>query len=247
MDILRPDLIPVEPVETDQMRAIQTTVRELAIFADETPDRIPPAADSVTVGIDQAFSDERVISAAVAVRNGEILERAVGVRPVTMPYVPGFLAFREAPAIAAAIKSLTVEPDLLLVDGNGRLHPRFAGLATHVGVAVDCPTVGVAKSLLCGTLRDGPDPPYQEGTRIPIVTDASFEVGVPAGTVLGYAVQTRQWDRSGRTINPVYASPGHRVGPDTAAAATIAACAGYKLPEPIRLADQLAGERAAET
>ncbi|MFW6153288.1 MAG: endonuclease V, partial [Halobacteriota archaeon] len=131
---------------------------------------------------------------------------------------------------------------LLLVDGNGRLHPREAGLATHVGVALDIPTVGVAKSLLCGTPRRSLEG-LEEGDRVAI-TAADLD-DVPTETVLGYAVQTRQFDHPHRHVNPVYVSPGHRVGTETAVDLVERFTAGYKLPDPIRAADRLAASGCA--
>jgi deoxyribonuclease V len=114
-----------------------------------------------------------------------------------------------------------------------------------MGVTLDLPSVGVAKSLLCGRLIDPPEEPFPEGTRIPVVADGRVEVG--EGTVLGYAVQTRQYEGGSRHVNPLYVSPGHRVSAGTAATLAEAYCAGYKLPEPIRLADRYVGELARES
>ncbi|MFW6448997.1 MAG: endonuclease V, partial [Halobacteriota archaeon] len=127
--------------------------------------------------------------------------------------------------------------DAVLIDGNGRLHPRQAGLATHVGVVLDCPTVGVAKSLLCGR-PEGPIDGLDAGESVPILADEAVEA--PPGSTLGAAVQTRQFEGSSRHVNPVFVSPGHRVGPATAVELVLAACDGYKLPEPLRLADRYA-------
>jgi deoxyribonuclease V len=154
-----------------------------------------------------------------------------------VPYVPGLLAFREGGPALDALARLSVDPDLLVVDGSGRVHPRQAGLATHLGVVLDCPAVGVAKSLLCGTLDDDPAG-RPVGWRTPVRADDG--VDAPDGTVLGYAHQSRQFDSG--VVNPLYVSPGHRT---TAGTATdlVAACGGdYKLPEPTRLADAHADE-----
>jgi Endonuclease V (EC 3.1.21.-) len=123
-----------------------------------------------------------------------------------------------------------------VIDGSGRLHYRQAGLATHVGVALDTPAVGVAKSLLCGTLDAAPDG-RPAGWRTPIRADA--EVDAPDGTVIGEALQTRQYD-SRPVINPVYVSPGHRVSVGTATELVERLCDGYKLPAPTRRADSYA-------
>lgn len=198
------------------------------------------------VGIDQAFreDDGEAISVAVACRGGEIVEQVHAVAPLEIPYVPGLLAFREGEAIARALEALSVEPDCLLLDGSGRIHYRQVGIATHVSVLFDLAAVGVAKSLLCGTPTGSVDD-LAVGERVPIEADDS--VTAPDGTVLGYAVQTRQYDSPNRSINPIYVSPGHRVCAETAADIAAATCSGYKLPEPIRLADRRVGELARET
>ncbi len=200
----------------------------------------------VVVGIDQAFrpDHDEVVSAAVAIRDGSVIEYADAVTPLSIPYVPGLLAFREGEPILAALADLSADPDLLVCDGSGRIHFREAGLATHVGVSCDLPSVGVAKSLLCGE-PDEPVGERPEGWRTPIRADDSVEtVTTPAAgdvgganpPVIGYAYQSRQYPNS-RRVNPLYVSPGHRVSPETTVEFVAALCAGYKLPEPTRLAD----------
>ena len=206
------------------------------------------ASDPVVVGVDQAFctgrDDDRpdaAVSAAVAMRGGHVVEYASGVTPLSIPYLPGLLSFREGAPILAALESLAVAPDLLVCDGSGRIHYRQAGLATHIGVMVGCPAVGVAKRLLCGT----PDESVDErpaGWRTPIRADNSVEPVGEAGIdredppVIGHAYQSRQYPTS-RRVNPLYVSPGHRVSADTTVELVAALCAGYKLPAPTRLAD----------
>lgn len=242
MEVQRPQLIPAEPPDRAEMHRLQVQVRRLARFEDENDRTTSVESGSVIVGADLAFDGDDAISAVVAMRDGETIEQATTRVPVAFPYVPGFLAFREARPITTVLAELSVTPDVLLCDGNGRIHPCEAGLATHVGVALDLPTVGVAKRLLCGWLEDPPDNPLPAGTRIPVLADA--DVDAPRGTRLGYAVQTRQWEGRAHAINPVYVSPGHRVSAEGAADLVLACCDGYKLPEPIRLADRLAGQRA---
>ena len=199
----------------------------------------------VVVGVDQAFRTDRddapdaAVSAAVAVRDGDVIEYATATTPLQIPYVPGLLAFREGGPILAALDRLDADPDLLVCDGSGRIHFREAGLATHVGVLRDVPSVGVAKSLLCGE----PDEPTDErpaGWRTPIRADDSVTTAEP-GTVIGHALQSRQYPNS-RRVNPLYVSPGHRASAGTAADLVAALCAGYKLPEPTRIADAAADE-----
>ena len=197
----------------------------------------------VVAGVDQAFLDERAVSVVVAMQGGEVVERAHAVEPLAIPYVPGLLAFREGNPVLAAFDALEVTPDVVLFDGSGRIHYREAGLATHVGVVCDVPSVGVAKNLLCGT-PDGSTAGLAAGERVPVLADG--EVSAPDGECIGYAVQTKQYDSPNRHVNPLYVSPGHRVGAATAADLVLALSAGYKLPEPTRLADAYADDVKAE-
>jgi deoxyribonuclease V len=174
-------------------------------------------------------------------QDGAVIEEVHAVEPTEIPYIPGLLAFREGGPIVAALAELSVEPDLLCVDGSGRIHYREAGLATHVGVLVDLPAIGVAKNLLCGTPESETDG-LDAGETVSVLADES--VPAPHGAPIGAAVQTRQFDSPNRDVNPVLVSPGHRVGVETAADLALATAAGYKLPEPIRRADTLAGEYA---
>ena len=173
-------------------------------------------------------------------KHGELVERVHAVESTDIPYVPGLLSFREGTAILSALDGLSTDPDLLFVDGSGRIHFREAGLATHIGVTVDIPTIGVAKNLLCGRSRESLDRTFPTGTRVAIEADA--DVTAPDGTVIGYALQTRQYDSPNRHVNPVFVSPGHRVSAETATDLVEQCCAGYKLPEPTRLADRYADE-----
>ncbi|QAU12739.1 endonuclease V [Halorubrum sp. BOL3-1] len=194
----------------------------------------------VVVGVDQAFLTDRddapdaAVSAAVAFRDGDVVEYASATTPLSIPYVPGLLAFREGEPILAALDRLDAGPDLLACDGSGRIHFREAGLATHVGVLRDVPSVGVAKRLLCGE-PDEPTDERLEGWRTPIRADDSVTTAEP-GTAIGHALQSRQYPNS-RRVNPLYVSPGHRVSAATATGLVKALCAGYKLPEPTRFAD----------
>ncbi|MFW5948449.1 MAG: endonuclease V [Halolamina sp.] len=243
------------------MEELQREIAATAVFANDLsfdPDVVsldgPVEADAsgnerlvardapVIVGVDQAVLDERAVSAVVAIQDGAVIERAHAVTPLSIPYVPGLLAFREGNPILAAFEALSVEPDLAVFDGSGRIHFRQAGIATHVGVLLDLPSIGVAKRLLCGTPVESVDD-RPAGWSTP--TEAGPAVEAPAGTVIGHAYQSRQWDR-GQSINPLYVSPGHRVSAATTVALVDSLCAGYKLPEPTRLADRYADDLKAE-
>ncbi len=237
MEPTRPAFVPDPSLTTEEMKRLQREVATVARFTDDPP--IDPAAPGVVAGIDQAFLDDHAVSAIVATRDGAVIERASAVSPLSLPYVPGLLSFREGGPIVDAVQELDSDPDLLMFDGSGRIHYREAGLATHMGVVLDIPSVGVAKGLLCGTPRRSTEG-LPEGDRVPIDADDEVETtgrGATADDPIGYAVQTRQYDSPNRHVNPVYVSPGHRVSAASAADHAEALCTGYKLPEPIRLAD----------
>lgn len=258
MDVVRPEFAPDPSLSREGMEALQRDLAATAVFSDDfafdpIAVRMPgESADGqtrlgetdadapVVAGVDQAFVGDRAVSAVVALRDGEVVERASAVVETEIPYIPGLLSFREGDAILAAFEALSVEPDVALVDGSGRIHFRQAGIATHVGVMLDLPTVGVAKNLLCGRLREPITDPLPEGARIAV--EANSRVDAPEETVIGYAFQSRQYESGKQHINPLYVSPGHRVGAETAVDLVERTCAGYKLPEPTRRADAYADE-----
>lgn len=176
-------------------------------------------------GVDIAFSQnqEECIAGAVVwdVRAREVIEQHVIRRPVRFPYVPGLLSFREAPAILVVLRKLRREPDAFLFDGQGLAHPRRFGLACHVGLLIDRPSIGCAKSLLIGTCAA---PGVLKGSTAPIAHN---------GECVGMALRTRD------NVKPVYVSIGHRLSLDAAVEIAQAGCAGFRLPEPTRLADRL--------
>lgn len=142
---------------------------------------------------------------------------------ITFPYVPGLLSFREAPLALAAFEGLEIVPDLVIVDGQGLAHPRRLGLASHLGLFLDLPTIGCAKSRLCGE-HDPVD--SQAGSQ------AILWVGQDA---IGAVVRTRT------DVKPVYVSVGHKVDLASAVAWVLACCRGYRLPETTRFAHRAAG------
>lgn len=141
------------------------------------------------------------------------------------PYVPGLLSFREAPAYLEALKALPEAPEALLVDGQGIAHPRGLGIASHLGVHLDLPSIGVAKSLLYG--RPEAPLPQEAGSAVRLLS--------PQGHPLGYVYRSRTG------VQPLYVSPGHRVGLEEALAFVKALPTRYRLPEPLRLAHLEAG------
>ena len=232
-----PTAVDVSSESTQQ--SLGAAASDTETTADEPTTTDPP----LVAGIDQAFLDGRAISAVVVLQAGAVVERTHAVTELSIPYIPGLLAFREGGPIVAALETLDCEPDLLCVDGSGRIHYRQAGLATHIGVVFETPSVGIAKSLLCGTPRESVDD-QPVGWRTPIEADDAVDYA--DGTVIGYAYQSRQYASSSRHINPLYVSPGHRVAAETAVDLVAALCDGYKLPEPTRLADSYADEITSE-
>jgi deoxyribonuclease V len=149
------------------------------------------------------------------------------VQPTNFPYIPGFLSFREIPAILEALKLLPQTPDLLMVDGQGIAHPRRMGIAAHLGVLTDMPSIGVAKSRLTGHYTE---PGPHKGGQSPLMYKQE-----KIGTVL----------RSKDNVKPLFISPGHRVDQDTAIDITMHCLTKYRLPEPTRIADKLSKEKSS--
>lgn len=234
-----------------EMEALQHEITDEAIFEDAidipldaitvdhpTLDTLDTPDPALVAGVDQAFLDDWIVSAIVVTRGSEVVERTYTVTPMEFPYIPGLLSFREGGPILDAFETLAAEPDVVVFDGSGRIHFRQAGLAVHIGVTLDLPAIGVAKNLLCGRPVE-PTDTLDAGERVEIV--ANEDVNASDGTVIGHALQTRQFPNSHR-INPVYVSPGHRLSAETATD-IIDRCRGeYKLPEPTRLADAYADE-----
>lgn len=150
--------------------------------------------------------------------SGEVVERAGAVLDNPFPYVPGLLSFRELPVVLAAFRGLQQVPDVVLVDGQGIAHPRRLGIASHLGLWLDLPTIGCAKSRLCG---EHAEPGWQRGAWTSLLD---------GGEEIGRVLRTR--DR----IKPLFISPGHQVGFDRVVQIVLACGRGYRLPEPTRLA-----------
>ncbi|AFY78115.1 MAG: deoxyribonuclease V [Hydrococcus sp. C42_A2020_068] len=177
-------------------------------------------------GVDVGFEDNYTMTqAAVAVLSFpqlQLLESAIAQMPTTFPYIPGFLSFREIPAILKALEKLNLVPDLILCDGQGIAHPRRFGIACHLGVLIDVPTIGVAKSLLVGKHEElSPE-------------KGSWQPLRDRGDVVGVVLRTRT------NVNPVYVSVGHRISLSTAIDYVLRCTTKYRLPETTRWADKLA-------
>jgi deoxyribonuclease V len=155
----------------------------------------------------------------------ELIDWRIARRETGFPYVPGLLSFRELPAVLDALQALPRLPDLLLVDGQGLAHPRRLGIACHLGVLLDHPSIGVGKSRLVGRHPDVPD---ERGAWVPL-TDEDETVGAVLRTRVG--------------VKPIFVSVGHRVSLETAVAQVMGCTPRYRLPETTRWADRIAGGR----
>lgn len=184
-----------------------------------------PKRCRLVAGTDLAFENDGTVCVAGVVlwdaHAQSVVEQHVCRKAVTIPYVPGLLSFREAPAILAVLKKLRQTPDVIICDGHGLAHQRRFGLACHIGVILNLPTIGCAKSRLIGEHRE---PAAKRGSRTGL-TDRGDRVG----TVL----------RTKNNVRPVYVSIGHRIDLKAAERVVLACTAGYRLPEPTRLADRL--------
>lgn len=188
----------------------------------ERADRLD--AIRVIAGVDVAYGRGNPLKAAgvaLAFDGLGTLETATVTMEARFPYVPGYLSFREIPAVLAVLERLTVRPDVILCDGQGIAHPRRCGLASHLGVVSGLPTIGVAKSRLVG-VHDEPGP--NRGDRVPLMDK---------GEIIGAVLRTRTG------VKPIYVSIGHRVGLETAIRLVLACTPRFRLPETTRAADRL--------
>jgi len=176
-------------------------------------------------GADSSYNRGRgLIGAVVAVLKFpefELMELASEAQKASIPYIPGYLNFREGPAISKAFRKLKIRPDVTLIDGNGIAHPRRMGLASYVGVLLDIPTIGCAKS---------PYFPY----KLPPNERGSFSLyNNDKGEKVGYCLRTRF------SVKPIFVSPGHRMDFDSARYLVLD-CSKYRIPEPLRIAHSMA-------
>lgn len=207
------DVSPTEAIR------IQENLRRLIRIEDDFgPIRLVAGVD---VGFSRANGTATGGIVVLTFPDLKLIETATATESVEFPYIPGLLAFREMPAIVAAIRLLKAEPDLFIVDGQGIAHPRRLGIASHLGVVLDKPTIGCGKSRLTGNYAD---PGSESGDSSPLMIGDER---------LGSVLRTK----SG--VKPLFISPGHRVGFESAEELVLRCARGYRLPEPTRLADKL--------
>lgn len=205
-----------------EARKLQSELRERLVLAWDGREV------RTVAGVDVALRPEKV-HAAIVVLGFPDLEPLASVTadaPLSFPYIPGLLSFREAPAILAAWDKLDVTPDLVMVDGQGIAHPRGLGIASHLGLWIERPTIGVAKSRLYGR-HEEPGP--EKGDRVPLLDQRHAQHVI--GTVL----------RSRMGSKPLYISPGHRIDVEHSLNLVLACLTKYRLPEPTRWAHNVGG------
>jgi len=212
---------PLHEWNLDPAHAV-TLQKELAkrIIRDDQPGEVHTIA-----GVDMAINELNGMARAAVVLltfpGLEILEKHVYEEPLRMAYVPGLLSFREIPCILGAFAQLKQQPDLVMVDGQGIAHPRRLGIASHLGLWLDLPTIGCAKSILTGNHAELSE---EAGAWVPLKY---------RGEIIGAAVRTRA------RVKPMIISPGHRISLESSIHYVLACAKGYRLPEPTRLADKL--------
>lgn len=170
-------------------------------------------------GCDIAVYEDTLIACVVVCdyKSMEIVEQNIVIQDSKIEYIPGYLSYREAPPIVEAFMGLKDKPEVLLVDANGILHPRKIGAASHLGILLDQPTIGVAKKLMCGEVKDGKV--YYEGE------------------VRGIKLFTKEFS------NPIYISPGHKVNVTSSVKIVKQSLRGHKMPEPLHLAHKIATKK----
>lgn len=208
------DVAPDEAIRLQRALAPQ-------VIADQP---LPLASLRLVAGVDVSVKDNLSRAAVVVLRFPalEVVETVTAERPTTFPYVPGLLSFREGAVILDALSRLTSTPDAFLLDGQGTIHPRRLGIACHIGLFLDAPAVGCAKSLLVGQHAELS---AEKGAWTPLLD---------RGEVIGAALRTRA------SVKPVYVSVGHRATLDDARALVLACATRYRLPEPLRAAHRAA-------
>ena len=203
-----------------KLEAIQNKLRSQISLVDNFD--YPP---KVVTGFDLAYKGELGIAAAVSLdyESFSVLETKVLISQVKFPYIPTYLAFREAPLIIQILKKLKIKPDVIMVDGHGIAHPRKLGSATYIGIITKKPSIGVAKRNLCGTYL----PPTNIYDSKPVIFNDE---------IVGYAIKTKP------NTSPIFISPGTNISVETTKRIVLHLIKNHKLPEPLFLADKLSKE-----
>ena len=174
-------------------------------------------------GVDAAFTENRVFAACCLYSFPalSLIDEVCVVSSISFPYIPGYLTFREGEAIIRALRLLKAKPDLILIDGQGIAHPRRLGIASHIGVLLDLPTIGCAKSRLIGEFEE---PDWKRGALAPLRFQEK---------IVGAVLRTRDH------VRPLFISPGHKISLKNSVEIVLQTTRGFRIPEPLRRADFL--------
>ena len=214
-------------IDTRALREEQRILADQIELQDPPGFTTPALIAGVDVGFEQGGEVTRAAVAVLSYPTLELVEYQIARIPTVMPYIPGFLSFRELPALLQAWQQISSRPDLVMVDGQGIAHPRRLGVASHFGLMIDVPTIGVAKSRLCGKSL-----PLGEALH-------SHQALYDGDEQIGWV-----W-RSKLRCNPLFISPGHRISMESALYWVEHCMRQYRLPEPTRWADAVASNRPA--
>lgn len=212
------NLSPREAIELQKQLACEV------IKKDDFPLPVKTVA-GIDLGYDAANDTSRAVAVVLSFPELELLETSEAKLPIQFPYVPGLLSFRETPVAIRALEKLEITPDVILCDGQGLAHPRRFGIACHIGIIAQVPTIGVAKSLLVGKFENLGE---TRGSTAPLIH---------RGERVGVALRTKN------KVQPVFVSVGHRINLETAIDLVLQCAPKYRLPETTRLADKMASYR----
>lgn len=202
-------------LEVEEAKKVQTELRKKLIL------HFPEIDVRRVAGADLAFKGDKAIAVVVVLSfpDLEFLEYESHVEKINYPYIPGLLSFREGPPFLKAWEKVRVEPDIVFFDGQGIAHPRGFGLASHMGMLIEKPSIGVAKSKLFGKYSE---PSNEPNSKSPLYS--------PDGKIMGYVLRTK------KNSKPLFISPGYMMDPENAVHFTLKCVTRYRLPEPTRMA-----------
>lgn len=206
------------PKDIREARVIQIALKDRVKI---TPLRKNPR---FVAGVDAAFFEDKVVGVACLYKYPEIIpvaEERYAIIEVSFPYIPGFLSFREGPSIIEALNSLRIKPHIILFDGQGIAHPEGMGIASHIGVILDIPAIGCAKSRLIGEYKE---PGFKRGEWSPLKYNSR---------IVGAVLRTKD------NVRPVFVSPGHRIDLKSSIEILLGCTGKYRIPEPLRRADYI--------
>lgn len=215
-------------LSVEEAKQLQRQLSAKIVEADILPEKVSyvAGADVHSIGSDKM----QAVVCVLTFPDLELIEIARAVVPVTFPYVPGLLAFRETPAVLSAFEKLRYEPDIALFDGQGRAHPRRFGIACHTGLLLDLPSIGCAKSRLYGHSDEIPD---EDGAMTHLYDPVD-------GCILGFVLRTKKGEP------PIYVSVGHKVSLETAVQFVLRCVRGHRIPQPLCFAHLHAKQRPPE-